>query len=57
VASFGDIFTEPTGLRPWRAHDHHITLKTSAQPVAVRPYRYSVAHKDELERQCAAMIE
>jgi len=26
------------------------------QPVAVRPYRYPAAHKDELERQCAAMI-
>jgi hypothetical protein len=25
--------------------------------VAVRPYRYPAAHKDELERQCAAMIE
>jgi hypothetical protein len=25
--------------------------------VAVRPYRYPAAHKDEFERQCAAMIE
>jgi hypothetical protein len=25
--------------------------------VAVRPYRYSVALKDKLERQCATMIE
>jgi hypothetical protein len=25
--------------------------------VAVRPYRYPAAHKDELERQCAAMID
>jgi hypothetical protein len=25
--------------------------------VAVRPYRYPAAHKDELERQCDAMIE
>jgi hypothetical protein len=25
--------------------------------VAVRPYRYPAAHKDELERQCAAMIQ
>ncbi|WVZ63880.1 hypothetical protein U9M48_013475 [Paspalum notatum var. saurae] len=44
-------------LPPRRAHDHHITLKAGAQPVAVRPYRYPAAHKDELERQCAAMIE
>jgi hypothetical protein len=55
--SFGTIFTEPTGLPQQHAHDHRITLKPGAQPVAVRPYRYLVAHKDELERQCAAMIE
>ncbi|WVZ75167.1 LOW QUALITY PROTEIN: hypothetical protein U9M48_023250, partial [Paspalum notatum var. saurae] len=55
--SFGDIFAAPTGLPPKRAHDHRITLKAGAQPVAVRPYRYPAAHKDELERQCAAMIE
>lgn len=40
-----------------RAHDHRIILKQGTQPVAVRPYWYPAAHKDELERQCAAMIE
>jgi hypothetical protein len=38
-------------------HDHRNTLKTGAQSVVVRPYRYPTAHKDELERQCAAIIE
>jgi hypothetical protein len=38
------------------ARDHSIVLKPGALPVAVRPYRYPAAHKDELERQCAAMI-
>jgi hypothetical protein len=37
--------------------DHRIFLKPDAPPVAVRPYRYPAAHKDELERQCATMIE
>ncbi|WVZ84441.1 hypothetical protein U9M48_031473 [Paspalum notatum var. saurae] len=55
--SFSAIFAEPAGLPPQRAHDHRITLKPGAQPVAVRPYRYLAAHKDELERQCAAMLE
>lgn len=55
--SFGDIFAAPTGMPPKRPHDHRITLKAGAQPVAVRSYHYPVAHKDELERQCAAMIE
>jgi hypothetical protein len=44
-------------MPPKRAHDHRITLKAGVQPVVVRPYRYPTAHKDELERQCAAMIE
>jgi hypothetical protein len=26
-------------------------------PVAVRPYRYPALHKDELERQCTAMLD
>jgi hypothetical protein len=55
--SFATVFAEPTGLPPQRAHDHRIILKAGAQPVAVRPYRYPTSHKDELERQCAAMIE
>jgi hypothetical protein len=56
-AAFADVFAEPTGLPPKRARDHAIVLKPDAAPVAVRPYRYPAAHKDELERQCAAMIE
>jgi hypothetical protein len=57
LLSFGGLFTDPVGLPPKRAHDHRIILKPDAQPVAVRLYRYPAAHKDELERQCAAMIE
>jgi hypothetical protein len=55
--SFGTIFAKPIGLPPQCAHDHRITLKASAQPMAVQSYRYPVAHKDKLERQCTAMIE
>ena len=54
--SFGDVFVEPSGLPPPRSRDHPIILKPSAAPVAVRPYRYPAAHKDELERQCNSMI-
>jgi hypothetical protein len=55
--AFEEVFAAPTGLPPMRAHDHRILLKPDAQSVAVRPYRYPTAHKDELERQCAAMID
>jgi len=54
---FADVFAEPSGLPPARGRDHHIILKPGSPPVAVRPYRYPAAHKDELERQCAAMME
>ncbi|WVZ90257.1 hypothetical protein U9M48_036572 [Paspalum notatum var. saurae] len=54
--SWADIFAEPRGLPPPRANDHRIVLKPGAMPVAVRPYRYPAVHKDELERQCAAMM-
>jgi hypothetical protein len=57
LLSFGGLFTDPVGWPPKRVHDHRIILKPDAQPVAVRPYRYPTTHKDELERQCAAMIE
>jgi hypothetical protein len=57
LGAFAAIFAEPTGLPPARGHDHRIILKADASPVAVRPYRYPVAHKNELERQCTAMIE
>jgi hypothetical protein len=45
---FPDIFAEPAGMPPPRSQDHRITLVPGAAPVAVRPYRYPVAHKDEL---------
>jgi hypothetical protein len=55
--SLSHVFTEPCGLPPKRSRDHRIILKPGALLVAVRPYRYPAAHKDELERQCAAMIK
>ena len=50
------VFTEPTGLPPARAYDHRIHLLPGTTSVAVRPYRYPQLQKDELERQCAAML-
>jgi hypothetical protein len=55
--AFAAVFTEPTSLPPPRSRDHSINLVPGSAPVAVRPYRYPAAHKDELERQCATMLE
>jgi hypothetical protein len=52
----GAIFDEPTGLPLARPYDHRIHLLPGTGPVAVRPYRYAQLQKDELERQCEAML-
>ena len=39
-----------------QTYDHHIHLLLGTAPVAVRPYRYPQLQKNELERQCAAML-
>jgi hypothetical protein len=57
LAPFGGLFAAPMGLPHKRAHNHRILLKLDASPVAIRPYRYPVAHKDEMERKCTAMID
>lgn len=57
LQSFDDVFTTPQGLPPARACDHRIHLLPNTAPVAVRPYRYPQLQKDELESQCAAMLQ
>ena len=54
---FPDLFETPTGLPPARECDHRIQLETGSGPVVVRPYRYPHFQKDEIERQCAAMLQ
>lgn len=50
-------FATPQGLPPHRSFDHKITLMPGAQPVNVKPYRYSPQQKDEIERQIKDMIK
>lgn len=56
LQEFDDLFNEPSGLPPERSHDHRIPLISDTAVVAVRPYRYPQLLKDEIERQCAAML-
>jgi hypothetical protein len=57
LLDFSDIFEEPRGLPPQRHHDHRIHLLPGTTPVAVHPYWYPQLLKDEVERQCADMLE
>jgi len=56
LQDFMDIFAEPTSMPPPQTRDHSINLIPGSSPVAVQVHRYPAAHKDELERQCAAML-
>ena len=51
-----ESFATPQGLPPHRSFDHHIPLMSGVQPVNVKPYRYSLQQKDEIERQIMEMI-
>jgi len=57
LQSFEDVFATPQGLPPARPCDHQIHLLPNTAPVAVRPYRYPQLQKDELESQCASMLQ
>lgn len=57
LQQFAHLFEPPTGLPPHRAFDHTIPLIPGAQPVNLRPYRYTPTQKDEIERQVAEMIK
>lgn len=57
LTEFQAVFSEQTTVPPPREYDHVIPLKSDDAPFNSRPYRYSPAHKDEVERQVAAMLE
>jgi hypothetical protein len=57
LAEFAALFAEPQGLPPSRRADHRIHLLPGTPPVAVRPYQYPQLLKDEIEKQCADMLQ
>ena len=50
LQEFAHLFVTPSILPPERAFDHTIPLIPGAQPVNLRPYHYTPAQKDEIER-------
>lgn len=57
ITAYQELFNENSSLPPDRNRSHWIRLLTGTGVVAVRPYRYAHDQKDELERQCAMMLE
>ncbi|KAJ4801231.1 polyprotein [Rhynchospora pubera] len=56
LSSYSEIFKEPKELPPKRTHDHVIPLKEGAEPVNLRPYRYSHEQKAAIEKIIEEMM-
>ena len=57
VKHYATLFDPPTELPPPRSYDHAIPLLPGASPVFTRPYRFSPAIKDEIEKQVHEMLQ
>jgi len=57
IQDFAVVFEKPQGLPPPRSFAHQIPLLPGAKPVFIRPFRYAVAIKDEIEKQVSEMLE
>jgi hypothetical protein len=57
IVRYSDIFASKVVFPPPRTSSHSIPLLSSATPVHIRPYRYTPALKDEIERQIQEMLK
>jgi len=56
IQDFSGLFAPPNQLPPSRTCDHAIPLVPGAAPFSSRPYRFSPAIKDEVEKQVKEML-
>jgi hypothetical protein len=56
LKSYAELFEEPMELPPSRSYNHSIPLVQGAQPVNIRPYRFSPEMKNEIELQVKDML-
>ena len=56
LSEYEDVFSKPKTLPPKRQYDHAINLEPGTTPINTRPYRYSLAQKDEIEKQVQEML-
>ena len=58
LGSYTDIFEEPSSLPPFReGFNHKIPLESGANPVNLRPYRYSSMQKDAIDKMVREMTD
>jgi hypothetical protein len=57
IEEFATVFAPIEGMPPPRSCDHSIPLVAGAKPVFIRPYRYTPALKDDIEKQIQEMLD
>ncbi|XP_066361411.1 uncharacterized protein [Miscanthus floridulus] len=57
VTQFADLFDEPSGTPLNRTLTHYIPLVPGVQPFRLKPYRYTLSQKDEIEKQVAHLLK
>lgn len=58
IEEYRVLFSEPSGLPPSRGlFDHRMPLEAGSNPINIRPYRYSSAHKDVIEKLVQEMLD
>jgi hypothetical protein len=57
VQQYKHLFQDPKELPLSRTEDHQIPLIPGAQPVNIRPYRYTPQQKTEIEKHIAEMLQ
>ncbi|PHT56849.1 hypothetical protein CQW23_05335 [Capsicum baccatum] len=54
---YNDLFEVPKGLPLAKEQDHKITFQEGTSPINIRPYRYPIIQKDEIEKMVDEMLE
>jgi len=58
LSAYSELFQEPTTLSPSRGpFDHKIALKDGTSPINLRPYKYSLRHKDIIEKLVEELLD
>lgn len=56
IKDYKKVFQLPQRLPPSRNREHSITLQLGSSPIKARPYRYSFAQKNEMEKLIREML-
>ena len=57
LIEFASVFDTPSGLPPYRGHEHQIVLKEGTVPIYQRPYRYPHFQKPEIKKIITDLLE